>query len=572
MKYHYLTKKLDALLNSGDELISIEQTISNIFLEESNKSTENSYELKLIGDIMSLRLNKNSKSEPYKSSHLISVKDISEQDALLLYYNIEQYTDNIIILTRVFDVLWVTKRLGKNNPVAGEKAAKYWYDYISLLLSKGLYIKACCVVERYIMLALSLPNNSEQRKMMFENYKNWIVMKITEENSPFLRELYGLYLNPIKFDGEEHFEIANTILSSSEHYFNNIGEEEIFLKPFVQIIAKISENIGTYEKKKNIWARFAEYYINRKCEEENLFKQIYFLQKAQSCLRRIDGVDYKNKIDDIQKEIELLQTKIPENMYIIKSNSIDISADVNESIKKISGKNIFDSLIVLASNMKWISKEYIDNHTFEVPMDKIAKTVEYNHRGQPKNTSKYKSAENMCISTYYDIQFVRCIVLPMLDTFRAEHFFITQEFLLDLTGNHPWIPDGYEKIYAKGLYYYLIGEYLEAACILIPAFENSLRHMVSIKHPTTYFKKDDVEFDKISIDEMITTLEQDGVITSVVSMNLKYFFGSNEINLRNNLMHGLFSFDEINTTRVIAGLSLIYWMIMYHYVYTQNTP
>ena len=178
---------------------------------------------------------------------IFSIDNISEKDVEWLCDNIEQCTDNVVILAKIFDVLWVaTKRED-----VGEKAAKYLNDYVNLLLDKEFYIAGGIIIRRYIMSALSLSDNSQQRQLMFENYKKWVGMEITEKNSPFLRELYMLYLDQFKFDGNENIKIANTILNFSEKYVCYYeGEHFDFCLPFIDIIIKMAKNIGDQEKEK----------------------------------------------------------------------------------------------------------------------------------------------------------------------------------------------------------------------------------------------------------------------------------------------------------------------------------
>lgn len=292
--------------------------------------------------------------------------------------------------------------------------------------------------------------------------------------------------------------------------------------------------------------------------------KVLLLKNAIECLRKIKKNPYKKEILNLQKEIETLQPEILTTLHTFKSEPIDTTELIKNSFKLISGKNTSEAMIVLEQNMEWISEKYIKENSTDALTDEFFPTVIINQKGQSKNTSKYKPAEQRLISFHYSF-ILRCVILPMLDIFKQEHFFNDFSFI-HMLKNHPLVPEGYEKTYSKGLYYYLNKEFFEAAHILIPAFENSLRYLLSLHHPISYFSDKDKDKDIIEINRLINLLEANKLISSNISINLKYFFGPDDCNVRNELMHGMLPFENIiSSCNIISALSLIYWMIMYPY-------
>ncbi len=570
LKYAYLDEKLIDLLNK--ENIAIEYNISQIFCKEIENNIENQEELKKIAAILSMWLDDTDKHSPYKplyatSTHSsFSLDHITTEDAELFFKNIEKYTDNVIILARIFDVLWVTKKLGRSNYEAGEKAAKYWRKYIDLLLTKKYFNQAAKNVRRYISQALSLPRDSTERKQCIKKYGEWLELKITEENEYFLCTLYKLYTDGSLVDDK----YAEIILTSAWQHFTShlTTDNDLLLQTYVDIIICLARRGNKQNLMVDTLVEFAKYFKDKEKKETNIVKKINLLKKSIECFRKIRNKSYKREIDILQKEIEDLQVQIPNTMHSIQTFPIDITAEVKKSIDKITGKNTYDALVILARNMYWIDEDYVKNNKVESIVEKLCETVVYNQKGQPQNTSKYTIGENRCISIHYDLTFLACNILPMLDVFRAEHR-INKFSLLNIVSNNPLVPMGYEKIYAIGLFHYLSGNYLEAAYILVPAFENSLRYLVSHNHPVSYFKDTNIEFDKVKIDEFIDILCEEKIIPPDIAFNLHYFFGSSDWNLRNNLMHGLYPYELINSKEVIVSLSLIYWLIMYPYIVKQ---
>lgn len=576
MKYKYLENELSEILQSNP--IAIEHKISSLFFREKDKHPDDKDELEVIANFMSMNIDCDDKASPYKPLYILEAQrtfaldDISPDMANFLWKNIEKNIDNNIILSRIFDALWVTKKLGKNNVSAGEKACRYYLDYIKWLLENGNYYQAGEIVKRYISLGLSLPKSSIEYHNVFENYEEWIKYSLTSDNEYFLRTIYSLYYDKLSL-GEKDAEIAEIVLKSAESYIdeNISNDNDLLLEIYVYIIDRITRKTHQFNRRDDVWLKFGKYYIGQSEKAENLYNQVIFLQKSNECLRRIPGLTYKKLIDDNQMKIDQLQKKIPENMHVVKSKPVDISKEVNLSIQKISGKKIFESLLIIAQSMSWITEDYIKKNSCESVIEKYCGCISYNHNGQPQNTSAYSVGEQRCVDLYYQLH-VQTTVDPMLKIFNQEHFF-TKLFLLDIVRTHPFIPHGYEETYALGLYYFLTRNFFEASHILIPAFENSLRHLLSQRRPTTYFKKSDLELNRIKIQDFVQALAEEHVINPVVEFNVMYFFGDKEWNIRNELMHGLVPYECIYSHRIIISLLCIYWFVMCPYLqYEQDKP
>jgi hypothetical protein len=96
------------------------------------------------------------------------------------------------------------------------------------------------------------------------------------------------------------------------------------------------------------------------------------------------------------------------------------------------------------------------------------------------------------------------------------------------------IPEGYENIYAKGIYYFFKCQYLEAATILVPLIENSLRHILSIKQPTIY-KFDNLEIfaNKIDLRDLFDSIMKENILDNNLLWHLRDLMIDDRINIRN---------------------------------------
>ncbi|MDR0580806.1 MAG: hypothetical protein LBG04_01670 [Holosporaceae bacterium] len=92
------------------------------------------------------------------------IEDLTKERALFLYNKINEI-DNIFVKTKIADVLWCSKLLGKDNIHAAELAVDGYYAIIDELLKKDL-LWASKYLARVFNLASSMKNSEAHRELL----------------------------------------------------------------------------------------------------------------------------------------------------------------------------------------------------------------------------------------------------------------------------------------------------------------------------------------------------------------------------------------------------------------------
>ncbi|MGP3725266.1 DUF7380 domain-containing protein [Cereibacter sphaeroides] len=82
---------------------------------------------------------------------------------------------------------------------------------------------------------------------------------------------------------------------------------------------------------------------------------------------------------------------------------------------------------------------------------------------------------------------------PIRQAIASEHL-ISDDTILELLRDSPFIPKGHEYIFARAICHFLAGEDIEAVSLLTPQLENSLRHILALNgHDTTTADADGIQ-------------------------------------------------------------------------------
>ncbi|MBP5344269.1 MAG: DUF4209 domain-containing protein [Alphaproteobacteria bacterium] len=292
--------------------------------------------------------------------------------------------------------------------------------------------------------------------------------------------------------------------------------------------------------------------------------KIYYYEKALEALQKIKGNNHHEEIQKLKYDIQELKPLIIRGMKKYRLPLMNITKEVQESAAKISNISLGEALIVLATNMPWLSEKHATRNMGQDLLD-ILPVICYTEEGLKRNTSLLPIKNQQYIKLYYQFGFFYPYIFPVLTEIRKKYFLL-EEMFLPMMINHPFVPAGYEKLYAKGICYYLKGDYIESASILIPLFENSLRHLVHICFPTFYSKKENIEEYTISIDDLIDKCVKLKLIDNDLAFNIRYFFCKNDVNFRNDYAHGLFKFQNFSNPLLLVALSLIYYVLMIPFI------
>lgn len=220
--------------------------------------------------------------------------------------------------------------------------------------------------------------------------------------------------------------------------------------------------------------------------------QSSFLHDAITSLRGLRGTGARRA--ELEAKLRAIQPTIRDEMGEF-SHEIDLTEIVEHTLATVRGHSLPKAILALATCDKPPAPEvirktgvdHISNHPFQgmMPMQvyDFQGHVVFRSRGSggtPEENEQH-TRYMMCFHRNIARQVtVAGAVDPIRRTIADEHP-VSMDEILALLEQSPFIPPGHTHIFARGMFHFLAGEDIEAASILMPQLENSLRHLLFLK-------------------------------------------------------------------------------------------
>lgn len=466
----------------------------------------------------------------------MALEDLNDEFIDSLYNNAYKLYKDPLILSKIYDVIWSKKK-------TYYKAAKFAFINYNKILSNSIANKnfqlAYNILPRMLVLAFYA-----KIKYIYETMCNTLLklihLPIDQNNLFFLYQVWEKIININWKDKRE--EVYKTIANVIENYIYNNKISLNWQESCSNMLCRIYTKLKYFDKQKEI----LEWIGNKFVEEANYYtlpiQKFHFLSKAIETYRRINKNPLKDKIEELYSQIQILQ-KQKDNHYQLISQKIDISEQVKNTYNTFKDFDFLSCLYGLWNNkILLLNKRKIEELTetsYKSFFLDYFKCSYENHFGQTVLcTSEGNNTFRM--TKYYRDIFWHIHVAPIIDVIN-EKFFYKQESFEEMVIFNPLIPEGYEKLFSRGMYYFFKGFYIEAATILIPLLENSFRHILSIKHPMIYKEDDQNVFkNKIDLTYLINMVEKEKLLDESLVYHLKDLITDKRYNIRNYIAHGLY--------------------------------
>ena len=142
-----------------------------------------------------------------------------------------------------------------------------------------------------------------------------------------------------------------------------------------------------------------------------------------------------------------------------------------------------------------------------------------------------------------------------------EHYVRAQD-LAPFVANNPFVPEGRESLFARGLHAGLEGEFVVAVHLLVPQLENSVRHVLT-QHGLITSSLDKGIQEVHLLGSMLCRPEMDDIFGEDITFDLKGLLVKSDTgvgdNLRNKVAHGLM--DGIDFSRTDAAY--LWWLTLH---------
>jgi len=455
---------------------------------------------------------------------------------------------------RVADILWL--RRGNVDIDMAKKAIDAYLEPTTNLEDPEILFRQN-KIERALRLGLIINNNHEVKKVVAR-----IEAIINDSNG---KDPWGISINLMELLQEKKLQarqlfdpIKYAVIAEEWAKQAEMDHDWYGARRYWEIKAKwhhIGKNI-----EKSHTARMSAAETYRKEAEDSLnkhptsyFKASHDLQKAYEAFERLKSQcteeergEINTKLEEIHKRLLEYQQK-SSNEFITISSEFNISEEVEFAISKVKGKEFPEAILALAFLVKppEISYQIVEENGLSglFPKEKtndMGKVVAHQSSNGQEEAATYQKI--------YALAFIeparKQIILEHL-TQKLEDKKIKETDLLPLVSNNPFVPPGREKLFIKGLYAGLIGDFVTSTHILIPQIENSIRYILWQKQSVITSKLEkgiqhEYDLNKMFYLPEISSIFDDNTIFDLRGL-LVEDVGSN---LRNRMAHGLINDND----------------------------
>lgn len=241
----------------------------------------------------------------------------------------------------------------------------------------------------------------------------------------------------------------------------------------------------------------AECHVQKADLADSLMLESAFLQDAIQVLRNYANT--RERREELTARLRAVQPGISDEMGHF-STQIDLTEIVEHSVASVRGHSWPVALLSLVlcdqpPTPEQIRQKAVD-HARDFPLQGMMPMQVHDFQGrvvfrapgmggdgdEPENHLRYLMAFHRGVSRQVR---VAGAINPIRQIIASEHP-VSNDSVLELLRDSPFIPMGHGYIYARAICHFLGGEYLEAVSLLTPQLENSLRHVLALKgHDTT---------------------------------------------------------------------------------------
>lgn len=361
--------------------------------------------------------------------------------------------------------------------------------------------------------------------------------------------------------------IKKSIVESFENEIRKLSFVEGVISLDSKILFSFFRRDRNYKKIADLSLFLGDYYEDLSQKEENPYRQMYFLEQAIQILKQVEGNPFKEKISDFYKRIQDIQpitlcsmveikTPIPEETRII------IEKQYDDAFKAISGDSFENDLLNFSNRIILPRRDTIESYESASVLSQFITSYLVDTKGRRirKNEAEFSFEKQQHRHLLYQMEIFDTCISPMTNAINEKYNFSYMD-LLPYTYKCMFIENGQEEIYARGMYYFLKGMYIEAASLIVPVIENSLRELLKDTKSTIYMNDDGTYSERIKIQDLLDECFNNSLIDDIYYYNLSEILCTS--NIRNNLAHGFIPSYLYSSIDVIVLLAIIFKIIMF---------
>lgn len=574
MWLHEIEISIDELgdLNVEDVLVSQENiscsSLSVVFHKESSKYEEHSLEWRvysLFSAITNFYLKLDSINDAFGPTQVKEDKrtplpqDFS-QNQLMFFMQILPKLKLPVLKARILDVLW-EMRFGDKPYRFAEEAIEHYLN----LAESALQIEShdfYCVYYSQRASAIANKINYSKKDSVSQKIESFLGNK--EIRASVFIGIAELLLKNHYIPSEKYLKLAEDIYSKSlsvKDYSTCENLCDLLILWYLRL--KDTDREKQYRiEKANLQVTIGD----EVAEQENFMVSVHYYKEAFDMYRKIGG--FEATISELRKKIKEYQLKFPETMQAIET-IIQIPNFAKQSLEVIQGKNKQDAILAFALSFWTPKKKSLRESVLNNPsvllnlvnqeiVDEQGRTIaKANYSDSEETAEKNLQAQMHTFANIFHGFIAEMCIKPGLEILTFEHS-VSEEDILFLVNNNPFIPYDRRLLYLKGLIAGFKYDFITSSHILIPQVENSLRLLLNnIGVITTTQDSNGIEEERdlgwlLENESLISILGENTVFDLSGLLISRFGF-----NLRNKLAHGLIKSDDFDSSPMVYFWCLI---------------
>lgn len=509
---------------------------------------------RLLMHVTSMQLNFQKPSEPFgpmfvfNTGRSATLSDFTDAE-LAFFAGILPRVDVPELEARLADVLWLRKR---DHQAARTAVAAY-------LKAAGLLADASWVyseprIERAFDLSVEIGHQDSSDAVVAYIEALLVPFFGTVERSFFPVRLMKLLLRRQAGDFARYAQLAELLAGRAEA--DNDWHQA---RDYWNIASEWHRLNKNDEQKKATLLRSAETFVGeaqaatkRPSGPSNLVAA-HFLESAIQALRKVGG--QKERIAEIHTQLLEIQEKGVGEMATF-SQEWDAQEIIEVSERAVSGKTLFDALFQLClllsppkvshlrEQAQQQRKDFILSQFFpKVLMNGMGRVV-----ARQSGSKSDSNEEALRVDMFHNAQQGRTVsvqggIEPARNRINQEHAMRLEDFW-NIAESSSFVPQGRERLFAKGLFEGMQGEFMTATHLLVPQIENALRQLLEQQGILTSGVDQEGIQEEYDLNRMLREPQFAEPLTKVLGGDTVFDlrgllverFGSN---LRNDMAHGL---------------------------------
>ena len=537
---------------------------STIFFEKAreaesadNKTLQEVFSLLEI--ITSMMFDPSSKTNPFSSVWGMPdpLSSFSENNLNVLNEIVNDVKD-AEMRARIADILWIRIRdyrhaeLGIDSYLQSASILEHaneWNEYIDR-------------IERAFRLVMLLGRKHKCFDMVIQRIIDDLD-KYDSESTVHMyipRYLMSFLLEVPTGDAKKYSELSEKMATRIESYedFNEV-------RSYWEIKAKWHKYDKDTENERAALKKAAETYAREAAGAGSSLIATHYQQKAIEAYRKIGGE--KEHVDRLHKDLLQFQEKLTEEMETTSFHSeVDLGDLIKDSINKVKGKSLNDSLFVFSLMVRSQPvaelREQVMKEAEKNPIHHLVSAVTVNEKGKQvlpsesmfsddKAEREIAIRQNMFKQSYfYHNLHAEFIIEPIRKQINLDHNARLDDFL-QIVNNNPFVPEGREILYARGLKAGMDGDFVVAAHLLIPQIEHTMRYILAQKDVITSGIDSEGVQNEYDLNKTLYNPEIKKCFREDIFFDLQgLLVESAGANLRNRMAHGLMPHDSFYSMRV----------------------